>query len=257
MSVVRSERRGAVAVLTLDLPEKRNALSTQMRLDLGAALDAAILDKDVRAIVLTGGGGHFCAGGDISEMTLSADPVVAVYRLRLLHHCIRVIHGGQKPVVAAVEGAAAGAGTALAAACDHVVAARNARFSASFVNIGLAPDSGLQFTLAQRIGAGRARRLALEGTTFDAVEAHAMGLVDTLAEPGGALDAALPVAERLAAKAPLAVAAIKSAFAQGAASLDEALALELDLQPRLLGSADHAEAREAFFAKRTPVFSGR
>jgi enoyl-CoA hydratase/carnithine racemase len=252
------ERRGGVAIVTLSAPAKRNALSTEMRTTLRARLTDLGLDEACRSIVLTGAGGQFCAGGDISEMVpASANPLLATHRLHILHDVVRAIIRGAKPVVAAVEGAAAGAGFSLAAACDYVVAARDARFVASFAKIGLVADCGLQFSLSQRIGPALARRVLLGAETIAAERGAALGLVDALTEPDGAVDAAVAVAAGYAELPPLALAAIKGAFARGAPSLEEALALETDLQARLAGTEDHAEAKAAFLARRQPMFRGR
>lgn len=252
------ERRGPVCVVTLNAPGRRNAISTEMRVALRDQLHELGVDAACRAIVLTGAGGQFCAGGDISEMTAGAsDPLYAARRLQILHDSVRTIVGGAKPVVAAVEGAAAGAGMSLAAAADVVVAARDARFVAAFARIGLVADCGLQFTLSLRVGASLARRILLGGEAIDATRAHAIGLVDELADPGAALERAVAVASAFAVLPPLALAAIKSAFARQPGTLEEALALEADLQSRLAATDDHAEAKAAFAAKRPATFQGR
>lgn len=251
------ERRNGVAIVTLNAPAKRNALSTEMRNALRARLVELGLERECRAIVLTGAGGQFCAGGDISEMVpASGDPLQATHRLHILHDVVRAIVGGAKPVVAAVEGTAAGAGFSLAAACDHVVAARDARFVAAFVRIGLVADCGLQLTLSQRVGHAQAKRILLTGETVPADRAAEIGLVDVLAESGAALDMAVAIAAGFAQLPPLALAMIKVSFARGAASLEEALSLEGDLQARLAMTADHEEAKAAFLARRKPSFTG-
>lgn len=251
------ENRGGVVILTLNAPSKRNALSTQMRAALRDRMVELGLKRECKAIVLSGAGGQFCAGGDISEMVpASGDPLLASHRLQILHDVVRAIMGGPKPVVAAVEGAAAGGGFSLAAACDCVVAARDARFVAAFVKLGLVADCGLQLTLSHRVGRAQAKRIILGGETVSAERAAAIGLVDVLADPGSAVDTAVVIASGFAELPPLALAAIKTAFARGTASLEEALSLESDLQARLAMTADHEEAKAAFMARRKPTFTG-
>jgi 2-(1,2-epoxy-1,2-dihydrophenyl)acetyl-CoA isomerase len=251
------ESRGAVVIVTLNASGKRNALSTEMRTTLRERLVSLGLQRDCKAIVLTGAGGQFCAGGDISEMVpASGDALLATHRLHILHDVVRAVVRGPKPVVAAVEGAAAGGGFSLAAACDYVVAARDARFVAAFVKLGLVPDCGLQLTLSQRVGQAQAKRILLGGETVPAERAAAIGLVDVLTEPGSAVDTAVAIASGFAELPPLALAGIKAAFARGASSLEEALALESDLQARLAVTADHEEAKAAFMARRKPTFTG-
>jgi 2-(1,2-epoxy-1,2-dihydrophenyl)acetyl-CoA isomerase len=251
------ERRGETAIVILNAPEKRNALSTKMRVGLRDRLVELGLDRQCRAIILTGAAGQFCAGGDISEMVpAGADPTLATYRLHILHDAVRAIARGPKPVIAAVEGAAAGAGFSLAMACDYVVAAKTARFIAAFVKLGLVADCGLQFSLTQRVGPAEARRILLGAETVEAEHGAKIGLVDVLAVPGGAVESALAIAAGLAEAPPLAIAATKLAFSRGPASLEEALALESDLQVRLAGTQDHEEAKAAFIGRRKPTFTG-
>jgi enoyl-CoA hydratase/carnithine racemase len=251
------EHRGDVAVVTLNAPEKRNAISTQMRVDLRDKLVDLGLKRDCRAIVLTGAAGQFCTGGDVGEMVPGgADPVWAAHRLQILHDVVRAIVRGPKPVIAAVEGAAAGAGFSLAMACDQIVAANNARFVSAFVKLGLVADCGLQFSLTQRVGAAVAKRILLGAETIGAEQAAGMGMVDLVTAPGEALEAAVKAATRFTDFAPLAVAATKLAFSRGPASLEDALALESDLQSRLARTADHEEGKAAFLERRKPDFKG-
>lgn len=248
---------GSAAVLTLDAPQRLNALSPAMRLALREKLREAHENPAVRSIVLTGSGLKFSAGGDIRQMAQRPDPQVARQRLDVLHDVVRQILLGPKPVIAAIEGIAFGAGLSLAAACDHVIAAQDSRFGAAFVRIGLVADCGLFWTLPQRIGLGATRDLLLTGRPFDAAEAHRLGVVDTLVAPGQALKRALAKSADYEVAAPLAIAATKSALARRPASLDDALQIEADLQAFLRASQDHQSACEAFLAKRPVVFQGR
>ena len=250
------ESAGPVRVIRLNYPAKRNALSLELRAVLIAAVEAAMDDPDVRALVLTGNGGAFCAGGDISSMQNVAG-VGGRDRLAKLHRLVRLLAAGPKPVVAAVEGYAYGAGMSLALLCDQVVAASDAKFCCSFNKVGLMPDMAALWTVPQRVNAGWARRLMMLAEEVDGETAHRIGLADHLAAPGQAFAAAMAVAERFAAAAPLPIAYTKAALARGPQPLDALLAQEADSQTLLFNSEDFAEGRDAFLGKRKPVFRGR
>ncbi len=249
-----------VAILTLNAPKRRNALSTAMRNLLTEQLASLCENDEVRAIVLTGAEGHFCSGGDVSEMGAPgqvADTVLARRRLETLHATVRRLAGGAKPVVAAVEGTAFGAGMSFALACDWVIAAQDASFGAAFGKLGLMADSGLVWTLPRRVGETAARDILLTARTVRAHEALKLGMVDELAPPGQALDAALRKCEQYRAVAPRAIAATKATLVRAPASLDELLLIEADVQQALALSLDHQEARRAFAEKRPAIFTGR
>ena len=245
-------RDGATAILTLDYPERRNALAMPMRQRLVDALEAIEADRDLRAIVITGAGGTFSAGGDISGMNVT-DLASGRERFRLTHRLVRLLIKGSKPVIAAVEGWCVGAGLSIAMCCDTVVAADDARFAAGFGKIGLVADLGLLHTLPARIGQGRARQVFLYGEQIDATRAEAIGMIDRVAPPGTALQVALDCAALFHAAAPLPVAMTKQYLAAG---LDAALEWERDTQSMLFLTADHAEGKAAFLGKRPPVFVG-
>jgi enoyl-CoA hydratase/carnithine racemase len=250
----RVERAGPTTTIVLDDPGKRNALSLQMREELVSALVAAGEDPECRALVITGDGGVFSAGGDLS--TMSADPDASRVRLEAIAAVIRAVVTSRLPVVAAVDGYAYGAGLSLASACDIVVASDDARFCCAFSGVGLTADAGLHWSLPARVGHGRARTWIMLGTVVDAQTAHATGLVDHLAQ-GPSLPAALDVAERLARRAPRSLAATKRILAAPGRGLEDVLAHEGREQQLLLASSDFAEGRAAFFEKRHPVFTGR
>lgn len=234
-------------------PERRNALSDAMRGDLRDALRAAHADAGVKAIVLAGSGGCFCAGGDIKAM---GQPVpVAMERLEVVHDIIRLIAQGPKPVVAAVDGAAYGGGMSLALACDVVVATKGARFCASFARVGLVPDMGLMWSLPRRVGAARAQRLMLDGREIMGAQAVGIGLADVLAT-GDLIDTALAEARTLVPAAPLPAAHLKPILAEHHGDLDAVLADERAAQAALFATRDHDEARRAFLEKRAPEFTG-
>lgn len=207
----------------------------------------------MRAVVLTGAGGHFSVGADIRDQGRRS---IAEHRERFatVREMVARIVRFSKPLVVAVEGWAAGGGFALALACPTIVASREARFVAAFTRIGLIPDMGLLATLPARIGAARARHLMLSNQITGAEDGQAMGMVDVLAEPGGALEAALDLADEQANGAPLPRQFVLDWFAR---EVDAALDFERSVQPILLNSADAAEGRAAFFEKRPPRFVGR
>lgn len=247
--------RGPVTVLTLSSPGRKNAISTQMRTELLEQVTALHADTSVRAIVLTGADGDFSAGGDITEMT--SDQKVASDRLQILHDAVRLLISGPKPVIAAVEGAAFGAGLSLAAACDVVVAGEGARFGAAFGKVGFVADCGLLWTLPMRVRPGVARDILFSARSIQTDEALALGIVDEVVPQGGAVDAAVARAERYAAVAPLAIAETKALLGAAPQSLDDLLEAEKAAQLRLALTEDHAEARKAFLEKRQPDFKGR
>lgn len=249
------EKRDAVTILKLNYPEKRNALSMPLRMRLGQALGEALADSGCRVIVLTGVGDHFCSGGDISEF----DGVTGLggrSRMKKTHDMIRQILRSEKPIIAAVEGHAAGAGLCVAADCDIVVASTDAKFTCSFNKIGLLPDLGGLWSIPQRIGLGRAKLLMMTGRTIDAQTAQQYGLVEELCPPSTALETAVKLAAEIAQTAPLSNGFTKSALAHGPQSVDELLALESNLQGVLFGTRDVQEGRTAFLEKRKPVFKG-
>ena len=246
------ERDGSVLVLTIDYPARRNALAMPLRSAMLEALERAMGDRTVRAVVLTGSGGHFCSGGDISGMDVR-DALAGRERMRRSHALVRLMVMGQLPIVAAVEGYCVGAGLSLACACDTVVAAEDSRFGAGFGRIGLMPDLGLPYTLPARIGQGRARQMFLYHTQMTAPEAERIGLVDAVVPKGHALATAMEKARFLAEQAPAPMALTKQILGEG---LDRALEDERHFQTTLFLSEDFNEGRAAFLEKRAPRFKG-
>lgn len=250
---VLQHRVGQVAVLTLNEPEKRNALSTRLTDALAEALIALDGDADCRAAVITGGR-HFCSGGSLDGLNTSGLAMRA--DMRRGHRIVRSIMAGRLPVVACVEGAAFGAGLALAAACDVVVADPKAKFGAVWGKVGIMPDWAALQTLPLRMGVPRARRMMLFSEVLDAPAALDCGLVDELVTEGAALDMALARAAALADAAPGAVSAIRTGLARFPQPLEQLLEWEADTQALLIASPDFAEGRNAFFEKRFARFTG-
>jgi 2-(1,2-epoxy-1,2-dihydrophenyl)acetyl-CoA isomerase len=254
--VVLTRDEENIRVITLNRPEVRNALDVPLRVELISAIDAAMADEGVRVLVLTGAGRAFCAGGDISIMSgLSRDE--AAGRAELTQRVVRTLWAGTKPVLAAVEGPAFGAGLSLALACDRIVAAADARFGAAFSRLGLAGDMGVLATLPARLGPARARQFLMLAEQVKAPGALAMGLVDVVTDPGNAVAAALEDARKLAAGPPLALAAVKAAIARYPMGRAETLDLEEETQVAMYGSEDFAEGVRAFGERRPPHFRGR
>jgi enoyl-CoA hydratase/carnithine racemase len=254
---VLTETHGGVRTVTLNRPDKRNAVNIEMRIALAEVIEAAGADDAVGAIVITGAGPAFCSGGDISTM-YRMPPAQAMERLQLAQKVIRAIWSVPKAVIAAVEGSAYGAGTALAAACDRVVAARDARFATTFTNVGLAGDMGVSVSLPARVGVARARQMLMMAAPISAAEALSIGLVDALAEPGEALAVARRDAERLAAGPARALSVIKTMVAVAPTMHPfEALDREAAYQASLFDTDDFAEGVSAFQQKRRPVFGVR
>jgi len=246
------ETHGSVRLLRLNNPTRRNALTLALRMELLQALAAAERDTSVRSLVLTGGPEVFCAGGDLGDIQV---PDLAAGRLRMRDNALlikQLVHMS-KPLVAAIEGWAVGAGLSIALACDSLVCGATARFAAGFGKVGLLADLGLLHSLPARIGQGRARQLLLFGDVLDAETALAIGLVDRVCPSGTALEQALQSAAAVEQQAPLPLAMTKALLAEG---LDALLEREGDLQSQLYFSADHAEGKAAFLAKRAPVFQG-
>lgn len=245
---------GPVAVFTLTDESRRNALGAELRQELFEALEDAATDHEVRAVVLTGSRGCFSSGGDLSAMPPgSQDEGTA--RMAEVAALLTRLTSLEKPVVAAVSGPAAGVAVGLVCCCDVVVAGQDARFLFPFTRLGLIPDGGLLHSLAQRVGVGRARSILLHADTLDAGRALDWGLVDHVVPASSVLENAVTLAQELATRAPLAVAATKRGLLQASASLDAALAFEREQQPALFETSDFREGKAAFLERRAPSFS--
>ena len=253
--LVKVERNGRVAVVTMNVPRRRNALALPLVQALETTMRQLMDDAELRAVVLRGEGGHFCAGGDLSSLDASLLETRA--GMQVGHRMIRTLVEGRLPVIAAVEGNAYGAGFSIAMACDHVIADAKSSFCAAFGRVGLMPDYGLLWTLPQRVGLAVAKEIVLFCEAIGGTEARELRVVDRLADEGKVLELALERAHRLASAPPASLATTKAAFARVPMSLDVTLAWEADTQTVLVGSEDFKEGARAFLEKRAPIFVGR
>jgi 2-(1,2-epoxy-1,2-dihydrophenyl)acetyl-CoA isomerase len=255
--LVEVDAGAGVATLTLNRPEALNALTVPMKVALLDALVRVEGDAAVRAVILTGAGRAFCAGQDLRErLEPDAAPLGIEVRERY-NPIIRAMRGMPKPIVAAINGVAAGAGASLAMACDIRIAGDAASFALAFGRVGLVPDSGATYFLPRLVGVTRAAELALLGDPVSATDAVRLGLVGRVVPADQLATEASAVAARLAAGAPRAIALTKQALnATWDRDLDAALEAEADLPDAAGSTSDHAEGLAAFIEKRPPRFTG-
>src|SRR6478609_6412255 len=258
--VVQVTDNAGVRTLTLNRPAAFNSFNLELKGALLAALGAAATDPTVRAVVITGAGRAFCAGQDLKEhlaLVSARDPRVATTVQEFYNPLVLAVTGMAKPVIAAVNGAAAGAGAGLAFACDLRIASSSASFSMAFAGVALSADTGASFVLPRLIGQGRASRMMLLGEKVGAAEALRIGMVDDVVDDDelGATVGAL--AERLAAGPTRAYGWVKASLQHGAShDLTSTLEFEDRAQIECFGSPDHHEAIQAFVEKRPPSFRG-
>ncbi|MBK9756450.1 MAG: enoyl-CoA hydratase/isomerase family protein [Nannocystis sp.] len=260
---LRRAQAGAVLTLTLDRPDARNAYSEAMVESLVRALDEAERDDQVRCLILTGAGPAFSAGGDLKRM-LQHDGMFAGAPAELRRRYIdgiqripRRLAVTDKPVIAAINGAAIGAGLDLACMCDLRIAARGAQLGSTFVKVGLVPGDGGAYLLARTIGFPRALELMLSARLVDTDEAERIGLVHRVVDAAELLPAAQLLAEQLAALPPLALRLTKrAAYRSHDLDLEQALELAATYQGVAQNTADHAEAVRAMLERRAPHFTG-
>jgi len=257
---LRIERpEDGVVLLTLALPERRNAMTGELTAAWGEAMASLRADTSVRAVVVTGEGRVFCAGGDLSWIGEGSELGVGPIRERMLpfYRTWLAVRELPVPVVAAVNGAAVGAGLCLALACDIRHASETATFSAPFTKLGMHPGMAATYLLPEAVGPVRARELLFTGRVVDAAEAVRIGLADAVHAPEALLPAALDVARGIAAAAPLATRLTKAALARpGHRDVEEALAWEGLAQPVTMASADLREGLRAQAERRPPRFTG-
>jgi 2-(1,2-epoxy-1,2-dihydrophenyl)acetyl-CoA isomerase len=258
---IQLEMRGAVCLLTLNRPDRLNALDVQVANDFKAAVSEA-LERGARAIVLTGAGRAFSAGGDLREMQEIAKKegrVEAFFDepLRRLNEAILLIRESPVPFVAAVNGVASGGGCNLALACDLVIAAESARFNQAFIKIGLTPDCGGTFILPRLVGWKRATELLFTGELISATAAVKMGMINSVTPDGELMSTAMAMAEKLAQAPTAAIAQIKRLLEASAANdLRSHLELERETQIESGKTKDFVEGVSAFLEKRPPRFVG-
>ena len=253
---VETQREGGVLTITLNRPDVLNAFDSAMHKAFKGALEEAG-GAEVRAVVLTGAGRGFCVGQDLKEFSDSTGDIAA--RLRSTYNPnVRILRGLEKPVIAAVNGPAAGAGLSLACACDVRLAASSATFVPAFVGIGLVPDTGATYFVERLLGYSRAFEWLCSGRPLSAADAHAWGLVAEVVADNRLPGRAAELAATLAALPTRAVGLTKRLLDRsGLASLDDQLELEADLQAEAAASQDFREGVAAFLEKREPRFSGR
>jgi len=256
--VLVTRREGAVLVLSNNNVAARNALSFEFYTAVTDALRDAARDASVGAIVLTGEGGHFCSGGDLRQLAKRRELSVQERRVRLegLHDLIRAVRDCPKPVIAAVEGAAAGAGLSLAMACDMLVAAKDAKFTVAYVKVGLTPDGGATAFLAEFVSRQVLTELCLIGAPISGERMHALGAVNRLVESGHALSMAVELAVEISAGPQNAMSRIKHLCRHAMRnSLDEQLELEAQSMVEAMGGDESKEGIDAFLNKRSPNYT--
>jgi enoyl-CoA hydratase/carnithine racemase len=254
---LKSVSEGATLILTLSNPEQRNALGPEIYAAGIEALNAAENSPEIRSVVITGEGPLFCAGGNLQRLQANRrePPEVQAQSIDGLHNWIDSIRTYPKPVIAAVEGAAAGAGFSLALACDFIVAADNAVFAMSYSTVGLSPDGGGSWALARALPRALANEMLMCGTRMSAPRLHDFGLVNVLCPAGDALAQALQLADQLNARAPNALASIKELINDAPVStLSDHLAQERLHFVRNLHNGNGGEGIAAFLEKRTPHY---
>lgn len=246
-----------IARVLINHPPRKNALTLAMRVSLASQLESLAGDPAVRVVILAGAGKDFCSGADVSEFG-SNDISSTAARARLIYRAIIALAQMDKPVIAAVRGAAVGAGWSLALACDLILATDTARFGQVFRRLGLAPDAGSAYFLTRLLGPLKARELFFSGRTLSAQEVDALGLVNGLWSEDAFDTAVTELAGELATAPTLALGSAKRMVRLGQSpGLEEFLDLEQQMQSLLIRSEDHQEGLRAFREKQSPQFRGR
>jgi enoyl-CoA hydratase len=260
-SVLLRENRGAVAILTLNRPDKLNALSNELIAAIMSALDGIELDSSTRAVVITGTGRAFSAGADIAafQKHMRAGPADAVIHfMRPGHQMTRRVETFPKPIIAAVNGIAFGGGCELIESTHIALAAETATFSKAEINIGIMPTFGGTQRLPRNVGRKAAIELILTGRKFTSKEANSLGLINRVVADVNLLNEAIALANELTAKPPLTLAAVLAAIHRGMdASIDDGLAIEEAAFARIVSTHDAQEGVAAFVEKRRPTFVGK
>ncbi|MCL2448324.1 MAG: enoyl-CoA hydratase-related protein [Polyangiaceae bacterium] len=258
MSVLRIDREDPIAILTLERPDKLNALSRELIDELLAAVEGLEAAPETRAVIVTGAGDRaFAAGADIAAMAEMSPAEAKAFSDRG-HRLAASIEQSRMPFIAAVNGFALGGGCELALACDFIYASDKARLGQPEINLGIVPGFGGTQRLARRVGVGRARELCMTGEIVDAQEALRIGLIDRVVVGADLMSMARATATTIAAKGPLAIAALKRTILRGQdVPLATANELEATAFAALFGSHDQREGMRAFLDKRQPKFEGR
>lgn len=257
MSTILFDIEDGVARVTLNRPDRLNAFDGPMARLLQARLDECASLHEVRTVLITGVGKGFCAGQDLAEVADPQGPPMSRILAEHYNPLVRKIRNMPKPVLAAVNGVAAGAGANMALCCDITVAAASASFIQAFSLVGLIPDSGGTWTLPRLIGRQKAAALMMLGDRVDAAEAERLGMIYQVLPDEGFAESAMNIARRLAAQPTRALALTKHALQMGETQdLDTQLDLEDRLQQEAAATYDHREGVEAFLAKRKPLFRG-
>ena len=247
-----------IATITLNRPEAMNAYNQELVSGLTQALNEVSADNSVKAVVLTGQGKAFTAGGDLGHLASLTTPLAARIFIADVGQLVTIIMTMEKPVIAMVNGVAAGAGFNLALACDIIFCAQSARFAQSFAKVGLVPDCGGLYLLPRLVGFHKAKELMFTGDLIDAQAALDLGIVNTVVADAELADVTYKFAARLAQAAPVALGMIKTMINRSDnLDLETTLELEANLQAVCMQTADHQEGIRAFKEKRSPVFTGK
>ena len=255
--LVRTEINGPVAYVTLDRPGKLNALNALMAAELHSVLGDISNEHDVRVVILTGAGRGFCSGADVNELLDGSSPSSHIPPENSLTALSSRIRHNAQPVIAAVNGVAAGAGLSIALACDIRLASEEATFSCLFVKRSLAPDAGASYTLPRLVGLGVAMEMALTGSIYDAHWALQSGLVNRVVPANRLMDEAMNLALEIASNPPLCVRSTRELLYENEEELGRALERESEVNAALGDSEDAVEAVRSFIEKRRPVYKGR
>ncbi len=261
-NILLTEKKGNVGIITLNRPDKLNAFSDELTFRLQDALKEMEKDKDVRAIVITGAGRGFCSGQDLQSRSISQEvgerPSLGDSIRRRYNPIVSKIRRMEKPIIAAVNGVAAGAGASLAFACDYRIASENSSFIQSFTKVGLVPDSGSTFMLPRLIGATKAFELMLSAEKLPAAEALKLNLINKVVAESDVMQEALALAEKLASGPTKAFGLTKRAVNRALFhDLEDLLEYEANLQEIAGRSDDFQEGVKAFVEKRTPAYTGK
>lgn len=260
--ILKKEFNKGLLVLTMNRPERNNALNAELLSALLESLAAASEDPEVRAVLLTGAGGYFCVGGDVKAMNEGQGSELSMgertYALRDRMNVSRYLHEMPKPTIAAIEGAAAGAGLSMALACDFRICADNAKITTAFAKVGLSGDFGGTYFLSQMLGSAKARELYLLSPKLSGSEAAELGIVSKAVTADKVMEEAMAFAQELANGPTITLGNIKSNLnlAESGAGLGECFDNEARNHMQCSITSDHKEAAAAFVEKRKPAFTG-